>query len=125
MTEDQLACIAIYQSIKNRLTITCDEYLDLLKDWTIKPLKRQNKVIGGVMIKGNEIHIGYCEFPYASVRKYIKDVLKPLIKEHGFVVTVVLSDNKAGLKFCTRLGFYEINQDSSKITLKCNGVNYA
>jgi hypothetical protein len=118
------ALMMIYKSVENRLPIGFDEFSEALKDWEIIPIVQRGKLFGGVMVKGNEIHVGFAEKPAASIRKNIKEVLKPLLEKHGFVVTTVAKDNINGLNFCKRLGFVETSQDSDKILLKCDGSHY-
>lgn len=114
----------IYKSVENRLPVGFDEFSETLKDWEIIPVVQRGRLFGGVMVKGNEIHVGFAEKPTASIRGNIKEVLKPLFKKHGFVVTTVAKDNISGLNFCKRLGFVETSQDSDKILLKCDGSHY-
>jgi len=118
------ALMMIYKSVENRLPVGFDEFSEALKDWEIIPLMQNDKLIGGAMVKGNELHVGYAEKPTASIRKNIKEVMKPLLEKHGFVVTMVTKDNINGLNFCKRLGFVETSQDSDKILLKCDGSHY-
>jgi hypothetical protein len=118
------ALFMIYKSVKHRLPISFEEFSQALKDWEIIPLMQNGKLIGGAMVKGNELHVGYAEKPAASIRGNIKKVVKPLLEKHGFVVTTVAKDNINGLNFCKRLGFVEIDQNSDKILLKCDGSHY-
>ena len=114
----------IYQSVQDRLPFGYDEFAEAVKDYQILPIIQRGKLFGGVMIKGNEIHVGFAEKPTASIRGNIKAVLKPLFEKYGFVVTSVKKDNINGLNFCKRLGFVEFGSDSDKILLKCDGSHY-
>ena len=114
----------IYQSVQDRLSIGYDEFAAAVKDYKILPVVQRGKLFGGVMVKGNEIHVGFAEKPTASIRGNIKAVLKPLFEKHGFVVTTVQKDNISGLNFCKRLGFVEIGLDSDKIIFRCDGSHY-
>lgn len=114
----------IYKSVEHRLSIDFDKFSESLQDWEAIPLMQNGKLYGGVIVKGNELHVGFAQKPAASIRKNIKEVMKPLLKKHGFVVTTVAKDNINGLKFCKRLGFVETSQDSDKILLKCDGSHY-
>ena len=114
----------IYKSVEHRLTISFEEFSEAAKDWEIIPMMQNGKLIGGAMVKGNELHIGYAEKPVASIRRNLKQVMNPALKKHGFVVTAVQKDNINGLNFCKRLGFIEIGLDSDKIILRCDGSHY-
>jgi hypothetical protein len=122
---DQIAAKEmLYQSVKDRLTISCSEYINAIKNWEIVPLKRQNEVIGAVLIKGNEVHIGYGKPAGAALKAHLRLTLKKLLDKYGYVVTYVQNDNLKGLNFCKRLGFIELSQDSVKIFLRCDGSKY-
>ena len=114
----------IFQSVQDRLPFGFDEFAAAVKDWEIVPFVQRSKMIGGVMIKGNEIHLGLIEKPTASIRKNIRQVLAPLFNKYGFVVTSVNKSNQNGLNFCKRLGFVEIAEESDKILLRCDRSKY-
>ena len=124
MTDRIDVLFIIYRSIKDRVQLSFMEFAQLLKDWEAIPLTQNGRLIGGVIVKGNELHVGYAEKPAGSIRKNIKEVMKPLFTKYGFVVTTVSKDNINGLNFCKRLGFVETSQDSDKILLKCDGSHY-
>lgn len=114
----------IFKSVEHRLPCGFDEFSKALKDYEIIPVIQRGKLFGGVMVKGNEIHVGFAEKPTASIRGNIKAILKPLFEKYGFVVTAVQKDNTNGLNFCKRLGFVESGLDSDKILLRCDGSHY-
>lgn len=115
---------SIYESVKSRLELSLDDFIKAINDWEIIPLKHDNKVIGGVMIKGNELHVGYGSKPVASIRSHIKATLASLINKYGSAVTVVVKENEAGLNFCKRLGFVVISEEQGKIVMKCDRCKY-
>lgn len=114
----------LYDSVAHRLTITFDEFVESLKDWEATGLYENGELIGCVIQKINEVHIGYKVKPKSSIKKHLKQTLKKVIDEYGYAVTYVSEENIEGLKFCKRLGFYEINKESSKIKLKCDRCKY-
>jgi len=114
----------IYQSVQDRLPFGYDEFAAAVKDWEIAPVVQRGKMFGGVMIKGNEIHVGFAEKPTASIRKNIREILTPLFEKHGFLITSVHISNQNGLNFCKRLGFVEIAKESDKILLRCDRSKY-
>lgn len=114
----------IYKSVQDRLPFGYDEFAKAVNDWEIVPVVQCGKMFGGVMVKGNEIHVGFAEKPTASIRKNIREILSPLFEKHGFLVTSVHISNENGLNFCKRLGFVEIAQERDKILLRCDRSKY-
>lgn len=114
----------IYESVKDRLPFGFEQFAENVKDWEILPVVQRGELFGGVMIKGNELHVGFAKKPTASIRGNIKAVMQPLLEKYGFVVTSVSKNNLNGLKFCKRLGFVEVAQESDKILLRCDRSNY-
>lgn len=125
MTPQDRALIMVYESVKHRLTIGLVEYLEVVKDWEVIPLTESGRVIGGVLVKDNEIHVGYGVKPIRSIRSYIRAVLGGVIDKHGFAITTVHAENLAGLRFCERLGFVKLSANDGKILLRCDRSNYA
>ena len=115
----------LYDSVKHRIEIPFDVFAESLKDWKTTGLYEKGELIGCVIQKVNEVHIGYKVKPKSSIRKHLKETLKKVIDEYGYAVTYVAEENFEGLKFCKRLGFYELNKESSKIKLKCDRCKYA
>lgn len=101
------------------------QYLEAVKDWVVIPLTEAGQVIGGVLQKGNEVHIGYGKKPKASIRKHLRATLDPVVQKYGFAVTQVQAENHAGLRFCERLGFVKLSAQDGKILLRCDRSNYA
>lgn len=92
--------------------------------WDTFPLVDKNALIGGVLVKGNEIHVGYTKTPGFVVRRHIKQALVPLVKRYGCAKTAVSENNSAGLRFCTRLGFHEVARFDGIVFLRCEKPNY-
>jgi RimJ/RimL family protein N-acetyltransferase len=96
----------------------------MLRLWSVVPLHEDGQIIGGVLIKENELHVGYGEKPRASIRPYIKEILGGVIGKYGFAMTTVQADNPAGLRFCERLGFVKLGEENGTIRLRCDRSNY-
>jgi hypothetical protein len=118
------ALLMIYESIKNRVNFEFDVYENAVKDWDVLPLVENNKVIGGVLIKDNEIHVGYGVKPKSTILPYIKSILNETINKYGHVTTSVMEENETGLRFCKRLGFTRIGEENGTIKLRCDRSNY-
>jgi len=125
MTEQEQAIFMVYESVKKRLPINFNQFKDALKDWEFIPLTENGQIIGAVMQKENEIHVGYGKKPKASIKRHIKQTLNNLLEKYGEVVTSVQKDNSRGLLFCKRLNFIQIGQENDKILLKCERSKYA
>jgi len=125
MTEQEQARFMVYESVKKRLPINFNQFKNALKDWEFIPLTENGEIIGAVMQKENEIHVGYGKKPKASIKKHIKQTLNNLLEKYGEVVTSVQKDNDRGLLFCKRLNFIQIGQENDKILLKCERSKYA
>ena len=125
MTPQDRALIMVYTSVKDRLAMGMVEYIEAVKDWEVIPLTESGRVIGGVLLKGNEIHVGYGEKPKGSIRAHIRATLKEIVNKYGCAVTQVREENQAGLRFCERLGFVKLSAQNGTILLRCDRSNYA
>lgn len=114
----------LYNSVKERLPISFEQFAEAMKDWELVELMQKNELVGVVMIKGNELHVGYKSVPKASIKKHINETLDKLIKKFGFAVTTVQKTNERGLKFCKRLGFTVTDEKEGKIYMKCDRSKY-
>lgn len=125
MTDEQKAVQMIYISVKSRIGCSFEQFAEALKDWKFIPLTENNEVIGAVMQKGNELHIGYGKKAKSSILRHIRQPLRDAINNYGFAETSVMEGNERGLAFCKRLNFVEIGRDNGKILLRCDGTKYA
>jgi hypothetical protein len=123
-SDRQAALSMIYSSVKDRLNMPFDKFELAMKDWQVTPLEEHGWIIGGVLQKANEVHIGYGIKPSSSIRGHLRSTLKKVLDQHGSAITSVMQENKNGLNFCKRLGFVEIKQENSKIYLKCDRCDY-
>lgn len=124
MTPENRALIMIYESVKHRLSIGFEQYAEAVKDYDIVPMIESGKVIGGVMLKGNEIHVGLGERIKTSARRYIRECLNRTLDKYGFALTSVQAQNSVGLRFCQRLGFTKVGEANGTILLRCDRSNY-
>ena len=123
-SDRQTALSMIFLSVKDRLNMEFDEFENIMKDWQVTSLQEQGSIIGGVLQKENEIHVGYGLKPSSSIRSHIKATLKKIIDQYGSAITSVMEENKKGINFCKRLGFIEFKQEKGKIYFKCDRCNY-
>lgn len=114
----------IYESVKDRLPMTLEQFKEALKDWEFIELFEDGKPFGAVMIKETEIHVGFLKVPTVSIRRYIKETIGKVIDKYGFATTSVTKNNEKGLKFCKRFGYIPVNEDDTKIYMKCDRCNY-
>lgn len=114
----------VYKSIKGRAPFDLQSFVEMLRTWDVIPLLEDGQVIGGVLSKGNELHVGYGEKPKASIRRYVKEILNQTIDKYGFAITTVQPQNSAGLRFCERLGFVKVGENHGAYMLRCDRSNY-
>jgi RimJ/RimL family protein N-acetyltransferase len=124
MSDRKTAIKMIYESVKDRLNMPFEDFYQIMSDWDITPLKQKDVIIGGVLAKENEVHIGYGIKPTFSIRGHLRETLKKVIDKYGYAVTSVMQENQKGINFCKRLGFIEIKQEQGKIYLKCDRCSY-
>lgn len=125
MTEREATIKLVYKSVRGRAPFALEEFVQMLRLWEVVPLYENGQIIGGVLAKDNELHVGYGEKPKATIRPYIKKILGGVIDKHGFAVTTVQADNPAGVRFCERLGFVKLSEENGTIRLRCDRSNYS
>ena len=118
------AITLIYNSVKDRVDLTLEQFAEALKDWNFVELEHDGKLYGVVMIKDNELHVSFDGVPKFSIRKHIKETIGKVIEKYGYAVTVVNKVNEKGLNFCKRFGFVVVNEDQSNIYMKCDRCHY-
>lgn len=116
--------MSIYESVKSRMAFDFGEFQRQLTAWDVVPLKQADQIIGGVLVKGNELHVGYERRPTASILRHIKATLGRLLADFGSATTVVDAANQKGLRFCLRLGFDVVERKDDKLYLKCLRCKY-
>jgi hypothetical protein len=119
VSEQEQAARAIYESVRDRLVCDFATFASCLKDWRVVPLVQNNMVIGGVMTRDNEIHVGYKCRPCASILRHIKNTLGDILARFGIAVTYVMESNKRGLAFCYRLGFTPVDVKNGSVYMTC------
>jgi hypothetical protein len=121
---EALRCV--FDSVRSRFPVGYGfgDFERALVDWEVVPLALGGQVIGGVLVSGNEIHVGYSTPPGAALRRHIKETLSQMLNRYGFVKTGVAVDNARGLRFCKRLGFHETKRENGVVYLRCEKTNY-
>lgn len=124
MTERDATIKLVYKSVKGRAPFALEEFVQMLRLWEVVPLYENGQIIGGVLAKDNEVHIGYGEKPKASIRPHLRETLGAVLDKYGYAVTKVQADNPRGLRFCERLGFVKLGEENGTIQLRCDRSNY-
>lgn len=114
----------IYKSIEAKVSFDKDVFAEFYMGWDVLPLHEHGELIGGVLAKGNELHVGYARPPRATIRPYIRAILGKALEEHGVVLTSVEPGNTVGLRFCKRLGFVKYDEINGVSLLKCSRSDY-
>lgn len=118
------ALYLIYQSVRDRIALTFQDFTRAVDEWDIEPFEHRGEIIGGVMARGNELHLGLAERPHSSIRAGLRRAMSERLARYGTVVTQVMEDNERGLQFCKRIGFKEVGRADGKILLMCDGSKY-
>ena len=118
MIAEDKAILEAYKGFVNGYNgvLPFSDYYAFVSNWRIHPIEHNGNVVGAVFTKGNEIHVSTSGpwFP----RKYVKEVLYPLIDQYGEVVTSVDDYNQSGLYWVKKLGFKETEKLEYKTKLK-------
>lgn len=113
-----------YQSVAHRVSYDEEVFVNALKDWDVAPVYDGQEVIGSILSKSNEVHIGVYRRPKASIWRFIRESLQGIIDKYGFAITTVPPQNSVGLRFCERLGFVKIGERGGYFVLRCDRSNY-
>ena len=116
----------LYESVRDRLPqgMTQAEYTALLGEWTLTPLYERGDLIGAVMTRENEIHVGYVR-QALCMRGHIRATLARIIDRFGSAVTSVSAGNEKGLHFCRRLGFEPMSAKDAMVYMRGVRCKYA
>jgi GNAT superfamily N-acetyltransferase len=93
--------------------------------WHLEPIEQGGQVIAAVMILMNELHIAACAKPKGSTRAAVRNILLPVVQEWGSAKTRVMADNRAGIRFCQRLGFEIESEENGIVSLTCKRPAHA
>ena len=119
-TARDTALYLIYQSVRDRVAMTFADFTKAVDEWDIEPFEYSGEIIGGVMARGNELHLGLVERPRGSIRSGLKRAMAARLARYGSLTTQVMQQNERGLQFCKRLGFKEVGRQGDKILLMCD-----
>lgn len=123
-TARDTALYLIYQSVRDRVAMTFDDFKNAVSEWDIKPVSCAGEIIGGFMTRGNEVHVGLAERPHGALTSVFRRIVRPLLREHGRLTTQVMLDNEKGLHFCKRIGFEEVGRQGDRVLLMCDRSKY-
>ena len=121
------AMTALYASIAHRCPISMRAYVDqaVTMGFEVIPIRDGHEIIGAVLTKGAEVHLGVKRRPQHSQRRLIHEVLEPIIKRYGYAMTLVKHDNPAGRVFCRRLGFEAARSTEDATHYICTRATHA
>ena len=118
------AITLIYNSVKDRVDLTLEQFAEALKDWNFVELEHDGKLYGVVMIKDNELHVSFDGVPKFSIRRYLKETIGKVIENYGYAVTSITKNNEKELNFCKRFGFVIVSETQDQIYMKCDRCKY-
>lgn len=84
-----------------------DKFRTTLSTWDVKAFCNGDKAVGMLMVKGSELHVAVLPEVRGKwlSRRLIREVISPILREHGEAKTEVRPDNGIGRDFISRLGF--------------------
>lgn len=113
----------IYESIKDSISLPFDAFVLATGDWEFIPVMEGSKMIGAVMRKDNELHVGFvCQGTF--IRDQIRRILGDILTTYGSAVTMVRKSNTKGLRFCDRLGFEKTHEENGIVFMTCLRCKY-
>ena len=118
------ALYLIYQSVRDRVAMSFADFTNAVSEWDIKPVTYRGEIIGGFMTRGNEVHVGLAEKPHGALRSVFRQIVAPVLREHGALTTQVMLNNPKGLQFCERIGFKEVGRQGDRVLLMCDRSKY-
>lgn len=126
MTERQEALEAAYESSRNRLKLPKDKFMDAFGSWIVCPVRVSGAIVGGVLLKGNEVHVAVSKSSEGRwlSRSLIRRVLGNLISRYGVAVTSVMKDNERGQRFVERLGFQRVGEKEGTIGYELRQLHF-
>lgn len=84
-----------------------EQFSTALEPWDVKAFCNGDEPVGMLMTRGAELHVAVLPEVRGKwlSRRLIRDVIRPIIREHGEAKTSVMPDNGVGKDFVRRLGF--------------------
>ena len=123
MSNQDLYKEAVYQAYQAYQStydghIPFQDYSRFISNWKVHPVEFKDKVVGAVFTKANNVHVAVNGkwFP----RKYIRNIILPMLDKYGSINTTVDIFNTSGLAWVQKLGFKLIdsNYKQYKLILK-------
>lgn len=115
----------LYESVKARVGIGCNEFCAAFDSWNVHPLLQEGRLVGAMVEKCGEVHVGYGKKPSGSIVKHIRAAFAACLAERGWLSTKVSESNQRGLRFCKRLGFEEVKRENGVVFMRCERCKYA
>lgn len=91
--------------------------------WDVFAVVDGDEVVGGVMVKGPEAHIGMSRTGH--IRAVFRAVIGEQLKRYGYATTSVRKENKAGQRFVQRIGYVQSGEDGRLIHYVLKELRYA
>lgn len=113
----------IYESVKDSVPLALDAFVRATDGWEFLPVTEDGQMIGAVMRKENEVHVGFVR-QGRCIRGHIRRILGDVLAAYGFAVTMVRKSNERGLRFCERLGFKKTKEENGIVFMTCTRCKY-
>ena len=97
----------LWDSVKEFLFISKDEYLAQLDGWDIQPVEMNGDLIAITVTKGPQFHIHSMGVARVVTRKMLWDFIGPIVDAHGYAETRTPIDDERQHRFNRAFGFVE------------------
>ncbi len=125
MVTRQEVLSALHASLADRFAVDFQQFAAMVCDWDIEPIIVDGRVVGGVMTRGDEIHVGVIPEGRRRwlTRSLVRKTLGHVMNRYGRATTKVMRDNAAGHQFVTRLGFRKCAEDADLVYYVCKDMS--
>lgn len=106
------------------LDVDRDTFMRALSLFEVIPIENEGRIIGGIALMANEMHIGVTESPRGALGLKYLELFRAKIRQYGRVVTRVRTVNAVAYRFLTRLGFKTISERNGVFHMRCDRCNY-
>ena len=97
--------------------LNCDRYtaLQILHDWDVLPGYIDGQLVASMIHSGTEVHFAIAKEARGKVinRTRMREFLRPLFEEKGFLTTRLLHRHKGPQRFIERIGFKKTWSDEN------------
>jgi GNAT superfamily N-acetyltransferase len=109
------------------LDVPLEDFVDKLAGWKIYPVGVKGDIAGVIYHLGAEVHA--CILPKYRKRwfsrKIVRELLEPIIAEHGELLTAVPHNKPWGHEFVKKFGFKEVTRTGHMTKYRLETLKWA